>query len=76
MMEDTPITPALAAEERPRLKFGTKPHQVIPFEWAERGLCYLYEHQQKAFSDMMLAVMDTSFKATEISKKTANGRPS
>lgn len=45
----------------PRVKFGTRDSQEMPFLWAEKGMCWLYEHRRQVFADMMLAVMDTGF---------------
>lgn len=45
-----------------RLRFGTAlPTQEMPWQWAEKGLCWLYENRRQVFADMMLAVMDTGF---------------
>lgn len=52
----------------PRVKFGKGDSQEIPFLWAEKGLCWLYEHRRQVFADMMLAVMDTGFSTGRAAK--------
>jgi hypothetical protein len=32
-----------------RVRFGPKPHQTVPHEWAERMLTRLFETNRKAF---------------------------
>jgi hypothetical protein len=48
-----------ASQQPQRVRFGPGETQVIPLDWAEKGLCWLYEYRRPAFADMMLAVMDT-----------------
>jgi len=42
----------------PRVKFGPRPDDDIPFSWAERGLCYLHEKHNDTFSKMIRYVMN------------------
>ena len=58
---------------RAPVKFGQADTQVIPFDWAEKGLCWLYEHRRQTFADMMLAVMDTGFMTGNARKNATNG---
>ena len=64
------------ADPRPepvvRVRFGPRPSQEMPAEWAEKGLCWLYEHRRQAFADMMLHVMDTGF-LTRNTRSESNG---
>lgn len=62
-----------AREETRRPRFGDQPNQEIPFEWAEKGLRWLYRERRQVFSDMMLHVMDTGF-STARERKSSNGR--
>jgi hypothetical protein len=62
-----------AAAQLPRVRFGSADTQEIPWDWAERGLCWLYEHRRQVFADMMLAVMDTGFQTGNARKNAANG---
>jgi hypothetical protein len=64
---------APATAQLPRVRFGPADTQEIPAEWAERGLCWLYEHRRQVFADMMLAVMDTGFQTGNARKNAANG---
>ena len=61
-------TPDLAPRPVTHVHFGLKDHQEIPLEWAEKGLCWLYENRRQAFADMMLAIMDTGFQSRETKK--------
>lgn len=73
-MTDTdnyPPAPPPAYHER--VRFGPAETQEIPYEWAEKGLCWLYEHRRQTFADMMLAVMDTGFMTGNARKNAANG---
>lgn len=60
----------------PRVRFGPKDNQEMPYLWAEKGLCWLFEHRKQAFADMMLAVMDTGLHTANRAKNGANGRQS
>ena len=62
-----------AAQAPPRVRFGPADTQEIPYEWAEKGLCWLYEHRRQTFADMMLAVMDTGYQTGNARKNAANG---
>ena len=57
----------------PRVKFGPRDNQEMPFLWAEKGLCWLFENRKQAFADMMLAVMDTGFSTSRAPKNGSNG---
>jgi hypothetical protein len=67
---DQPPVPAPAP---PRVRFGDGDTQVIPFDWAEKGLCWLYEHRRQHFADMMLAVMDTGYMTGNARKNSVKG---
>jgi hypothetical protein len=56
-----------------RVKFGPGDTQEIPLDWAEKGLCWLYENRRQAFADMMLSVMDTGMQTGNARKNAANG---
>jgi hypothetical protein len=61
-------TPVLAP---PRMRFGPQDTQELPFDWAEKGMCWLYKERRAVFADMMLHVMDTGL----VAKRTrANGQ--
>jgi hypothetical protein len=59
-MEDTEtVTPWLNGQvtgER-RLRFGEKPHQTMPEEWAEPFMRYMFAHHPQMFGRVMLAVV-------------------
>lgn len=65
-----------AVQPDPRVRFGTADHQDMPMQWAEKGLCWLYEYRRQVFADMMLAVMDTGLSTANRRRDGANGRPS
>lgn len=67
--EGAQLTPAAP----PRVKFGDADTQEIPFEWAEKGLRWLYQNRRQQFADMMLHVMDTGFATGRERKSGANG---
>ena len=76
-MTDQDSGPAAVADRPhlpPRVRFGKADTQEIPFLWAERGLCWLYEYRRQVFADMMLAVMETGF-ATSNRRNGSSGRP-
>ena len=56
-----------------RVRFGPRPSQEIPAEWAEKGLCWLFQNRRQAFADMMLHVMDTGFATKNERGSKANG---
>ncbi len=60
-------------EETRRPRFGTQPNQDMPFEWAEKGLCWLYQERRQVFADMMLHIMDTGF-STGRERRNGNGQ--
>ena len=60
--------------EMPRVRFSsTDMTKEIPFEWAQEGIIWLYEHRRQVFADMMLAVMDTGFQTGNARKNAVNG---
>lgn len=55
-MTDTwaPETAENGTKERAkRVKFGTKPHQTVPHEWAELMLSRLFVKHKRAFGDCL-----------------------
>jgi hypothetical protein len=56
-----------------RVKFGPADTQEIPFEWAEKGLCWLFENRRQTFADMMLDVMGTGFSTGNARKNAVKG---
>jgi hypothetical protein len=67
------VAPDAAPAPPGRVRFGPGDTQEIPLDWAEKGLCWLYEHRRQVFADMMLAVMDTGFQTGNARKNAANG---
>ena len=39
--------------KKARVKFGQKPSQTIPHEWAESALMWICEHHQRTFGDAL-----------------------
>lgn len=74
MTENTAGPVQLPAQyDAPRIRFGPADTQEIPWEWAEKGLSWLFEHRQQSFADMMLFVMGTGFQTGNARKNAANG---
>jgi hypothetical protein len=74
-MSELDQAPELAAPARTHLHFGPGDHQVWPLDWAEKGMCWLFEHRRQAFSDMALYVMDTGMSTGNARRNAAsNGR--
>ena len=60
----------------PRVRFGNDlENQVIPFAWAEKGLCWLYKNRKDVFAEMMAHIMDLDV-TVKMQRSRANGHQS
>ncbi len=64
--------PYLVREIVRRPRFGDLPNQEMPFEWMEKGMCWLYAERRQVFADRMLHVMDTGFSTASGTRKRRN----
>ena len=69
----TPETDENGTRERAkRVKFGSKPNQSVPHEWAEVFMTWVHENRADVFRDALMVATDTHIPLT-VRRKRGNG---